>query len=221
MIIRFALASSLLLAGPAFAQQSPPPAPPPMAADTQLNLDLSTGGRVVVQLRPDVAPGHVARVRELAGRGFYDGLAFHRVIEGFMAQTGDPKGDGTGGSELPDLAAEFSGLPHARGAVAMARASDPNSANSQFYIMLMPRLSLDGKYTVIGRVVAGMEYVDRLNRGEPPPEPSRLVRASIGAAPAPEPPKVAGPDDGNVPAVASQPAPGAALPPLRGLGPTG
>jgi peptidylprolyl isomerase len=177
-----------LLAGPLAAQQmTAPPAAPALQPEDILNLDLSTGGRVTIQLRPDVAPKTVARVKELTRKGFYNGLIFHRVLDGFMAQTGDPKGDGTGGSDLPDIAAEFNGLPHARGAVAMARAGDVNSANSQFYIMFMPGLELDGKYTVFGRVVAGMNYVDAIQRGVPAPVPSRIVRASIGADNVPPP----------------------------------
>jgi cyclophilin family peptidyl-prolyl cis-trans isomerase len=171
-----------LLAGPVAAQiiTSPPP-PPPLEAENMLYLDLSTGGRVTVQLRPDVAPNHVARIKELTRKGFYNGLVFHRVIDGFMAQTGDPKGDGTGGSDLPDLNAEFNGLPHVRGALSMARAAEPNTANSQFFIMFSPRLTIDGKYSVFGRVVNGMNHVDAIVRGEPPAQPSRIVRASIGA----------------------------------------
>ena len=171
----------LFLAGPLPAQLVSPAATPALSAEDTLYLDLSTGGRVTIQLRPDVAPQTVARIKELVRKGFYNGLAFHRVIDGFMAQTGDPKGDGTGGSDLPDLAAEFNGLPHARGSLAMARTADPNSANSQFYIMFVARLSMDGKYTVFGRVVSGMEHVDAINRGEPPAVPSKIVRASIGS----------------------------------------
>lgn len=143
------------------------------------DLDLSNGGRVRIQLRPDVAPENVARIKMLTGRGFYNGLKFHRVIDGFMAQGGDPKGDGTGGSSEPDLKAEFSDLPHVRGAVSMARASEENSANSQFFIMFMPRLILDHKYTVIGRVIEGMQYVDAIEKGEPPANPTTIVRAVI------------------------------------------
>ena len=183
-----ALLLGFLLAGPAAAQWlAQPPPPPPLEAENTLLLDLSTGGRVTIQLRPDVAPLHVARIKELTRRGFYNGLVFHRVVDGFMAQTGDPKGDGSGGSDLPDLAAEFNSLPHARGALAMARTQDPNSANSQFYIMLVARLAMDGKYSVFGRVVAGMNHVDALNRGEPPLQPSRIVRASIAADNVPPP----------------------------------
>jgi peptidylprolyl isomerase len=154
---------------------------PALVPENTLNFDLSTGGRVSIQLRPDAAPQHVERIKTLVRQGFYNGLIFHRVIEGFMAQGGDPKGDGTGGSPLPDLKAEFNPLPHVRGAVSAARAEDENSANSQFFIMFAPRLSIDGKYTVFGRVVSGMEYVDLIERGEPPVNPARIVRASIGS----------------------------------------
>ena len=166
--------------------QAPVPIP---AVDPEnlLNLDLSTGGRVVIQLRPDVAPNHVERVKTLARRGFYNGLVFHRVIEGFMAQGGDPTGTGTGSSDLPDLAAEFNSLPHVRGTVSAARAADPNSANSQFFIMFAPRFSLDGKYSVFGRVISGMEHVDAIAPGEPPAEPTRIVQASVGADNVPPP----------------------------------
>jgi cyclophilin family peptidyl-prolyl cis-trans isomerase len=178
----FALVAGLFMANLAAAQALPqaslPPAPTP---ENILHLDLSSGGRVSIQLRPDVAPNHVERVKTLARQGFYDGIVFHRVIEGFMAQTGDPTGKGDGGSELPDLNAEFNGLPHLRGTVAAARTSDPNSANSQFYIMFAPRMSMDGKYTVFGRVIGGMNHVDAIQRGEPPQQPTRILRASIGS----------------------------------------
>ncbi|HEU0043485.1 peptidylprolyl isomerase [Sphingomonas sp.] len=144
-----------------------------------LVLDLSTGGRVRIWLRPDVAPKMVERVKTLARQRFYDGLAFHRVIDGFMAQGGDPKGDGTGGSPLPDLPAEFNYLPHVRGAVSAARAEAENSANSQFFIVFQPRFALDKKYTVFGRVIDGMQYVDAIERGEPPASPSRILRAYV------------------------------------------
>jgi cyclophilin family peptidyl-prolyl cis-trans isomerase len=177
----FAIVAGLFLANLA-AAQAVPPAPPPPAPTPEniLHLDLSSGGRVSIQLRPDVAPNHVERVKTLARRGFYDDIVFHRVIEGFMAQTGDPTGRGDGGSELPDLTAEFNGLPHLRGSVAAARTNDPNSANSQFYIMFAPRMIMDGKYTVFGRVIDGMQYVDAIQRGEPPVQPTRILRASIG-----------------------------------------
>jgi len=164
-----------LLATAASAQTTPA-----VSAADVLQLDLSNGGTVRVQLRPDKAPAAVERIKTLAGRGFYDGLTFHRVIDGFMAQGGDPAGDGTGGSELPDLKAEFNDLPHLRGTMSMARAGEPDSANSQFFIMLMPNLSLDGRYTAVGRVVDGMQYVDAIEKGEPPANPTRILRARVG-----------------------------------------
>jgi cyclophilin family peptidyl-prolyl cis-trans isomerase len=178
--------AAVFFSGFAVAQEPAAPAPSPtvtpeLTPENTWNLDLSTGGRVSIQLRPAFAPAHVERIKTLTRQGFYDGLIFHRVIEGFMAQGGDPTGTGQSGSELPDLAPEFNALPHVRGAVAAARAQDPNTANSQFYIMLAPRLSLDGEYTVFGRVVSGMQYVDSIERGEPPLNPSRIVRASIGS----------------------------------------
>jgi peptidylprolyl isomerase len=142
-------------------------------------LELSTGGRVRVQLRPDKAPNHVERIKTLTRQGFYNGLTFHRVIEGFMAQGGDPKGTGEGGSTLPDLKAEFNDLPHVRGVASMARADSLDSANSQFFIILLPTLRLDNRYTAFGRVLDGMQYVDALERGEPPANPGRIVRAWI------------------------------------------
>ena len=163
-------------------------------------------GPVVIELLPQVAPKHVERMKELARRGAYDNVAFHRVIEGFMAQGGDPLGTGAGQSDLPDLAAEFNNLPHLRGAVAMARAEDPNSGNSQFYIMFVPRLSMDREYTVFGRVVSGMEHVDKIERGVPAPVPTRIVRASIGSDNAPRP------TADEIAAAKSRPAPGATAP---------
>jgi peptidylprolyl isomerase len=149
--------------------------------DNVLYLDLSGGGRVTIRLMPQWAPDHVERIKTLARQGFYDGVIFHRVIDGFMAQTGDPTGTGQGGSQLPDLKAEFNSMPHLRGTVSMARTNDPNSANSQFFIMFYPRFSLDHKYTVFGRVISGMEYVDRIQRGEPPQNPTRVVHASLAS----------------------------------------
>ena len=148
--------------------------------ENTLYLDLPTG-RVTIAMRPDVAPNHVARVKELTRMGFYDGVVFHRVIEGFMAQTGDPTGTGTGSSDLPNLAAEFNALPHMRGTVSMARADDPNSANSQFFICFTRVAHLDGTYTAWGRVTGGMEHVDQIARGEPPAEPTRIVRMQVAA----------------------------------------
>lgn len=157
--------------------------------ENQLALDLSSGGRVVIQLRPDVAPNHVARIKELARAGFYNGVVFHRVIEGFMAQGGDPTGTGQGGSQMPDLKAEFNALPHVRGTMSMAREGNNNdSGNSQFFIMLQPNLRLDNNYTAFGRVISGMEFVDRIRKGEPPVAPSRIVQASIMADNKPVPP---------------------------------
>ncbi|MBD3732986.1 MAG: peptidylprolyl isomerase [Sphingopyxis sp.] len=164
-----------------------------------LDIDLSTGGRVVIQLYPNAAPNHVERVKQLARQGFYDGVKFHRVIDGFMAQTGDPTATGQGGSSLPDLKAEFNDVPHMRGTVSMARAESPDSANSQFFIMLQPRFSLDHRYTAFGRVVSGMQYVDAIQKGEPPAVMSRMVQVSVAADNKPMPPASA--------LVEAQPAP--------------
>ena len=163
--------------------------------DNILFLDLSNGQRVAIRLMPDWAPPHVERVKTLAREGFYDGVIFHRVIDGFMAQTGDPTGTGQGGSELPDLKAEFNPMPHVRGTVSMARAQSEDSANSQFFIVFYPRFSLDKKYTNFGRVIAGMDAVDAIVRGEPPSNPTRIVQASIAAdnRPAPSPAQMAAP----------------------------
>ena len=148
-----------------------------------LVLHLDTGGEgggdVVIRLRPDLAPGHVARIRELVEEGFYDGIVFHRVIPGFMAQGGDPTGTGRGGSNKADLKAEFSAEPHVRGAVSMARTNDPDSANSQFFICFGDATFLDRQYTVWGNVVEGMEHVDALPKGEPPRTPGKIVKASL------------------------------------------
>ena len=146
-----------------------------------LLLDLSNGKRVAIRLMSDWAPAHVERIKTLTRAGFYDGVIFHRVIEGFMAQTGDPTGTGRGGSELPDVKAEFNPMPHLRGTVSMARAASDDSANSQFFIVFYPRFSLDRKYTNFGRVIAGMDAVDEINRGEPPAQPTVVVQASIAA----------------------------------------
>jgi cyclophilin family peptidyl-prolyl cis-trans isomerase len=142
-------------------------------------LDLSNGQRVKARLMPEWAPNHVERIKTLTRRGFYDGIIFHRVIEGFMAQGGDPTGSGQGGSELPDLEAEFNPMPHVRGSLSMARAAEENSANSQFFIVFYPRFSLDKRYTNFGRVIDNMEAVDAIVRGEPPENPTRIVQASI------------------------------------------
>lgn len=152
-----------------------------------LVLDLSNGQRVQIRLMPQWAPEHVARVKTLAQQGFYNNVAFHRVIDGFMAQTGDPTGTGQGGSELPDLKAEFTPQPHLRGTVSMARAATEDSANSQFFIVFYPRFSLDKKYTVFGRVIDNMAAVDAIQRGEPPENPTRIVQASLASENKPVP----------------------------------
>jgi cyclophilin family peptidyl-prolyl cis-trans isomerase len=152
-----------------------------MAATPEDTLIIETSkGPVVVEMRPDLAPNHVARIKELARQGFYDGVPFHRVIEGFMAQTGDPTGTGMGGSGRK-LAAEFNAEPHTRGAVSMARAQSPDSADSQFFIVFDDATFLDNKYTVWGRVIEGMENVDEISRGEPPANPDKIVSARIAA----------------------------------------
>ncbi len=152
-------------------------------ADQTLTLTLDTGngegGDVVIKLRPDLAPGHVERITELAKEGFYDGVVFHRVIPGFMAQGGDPTGTGTSGSSKPNLKAEFSQEPHVRGVCSMARTSDPNSANSQFFICFDDARFLDNQYTVWGQVESGMEHIDALPKGEPPREPGKIVKATV------------------------------------------
>ena len=150
-----------------------------MADANTLTLSLSSGGDVVIKLRPDLAPGHVERIATLVGEGFYDGVPFHRVIPGFMAQGGDPTGTGMSGSKLPDLKAEFSAEPHVRGICSMARTSAPNSANSQFFICLDDARFLDKQYTVWGQVESGMEHVDALPKGEPPRDPGKIVKASV------------------------------------------
>ena len=146
-----------------------------------LLLDLSNGQRVPIRLMKEWAPNHVERIKTLTRQGFYDGVIFHRVIDGFMAQTGDPTGTGQGGSQLPDLEEEFNPMPHVRGTVAMARAQSENSANSQFYLMFYPRFALDKRYTVFGRIIGNMAAVDAIERGEPPENPTYIVQASIAA----------------------------------------
>jgi peptidylprolyl isomerase len=153
-----------------------------MAADPENTLILTLDtGTVTIELRPDLAPGHVERIKELAREGFYDGVVFHRVIPGFMAQGGDPSGTGMGGSKKPDLKAEFSREPHVRGVCSMARTNNPNSANSQFFICFDDATFLDGQYTVWGVVTDGMEAVDALPKGEPPREPGKIVTARVAA----------------------------------------
>ena len=147
--------------------------------ENTLYLDLKDG-RVTIKLRPDLAPGHVARIKELAREGFYDGLLFHRVIDGFMAQTGDPQGNGTGGSGKK-LKAEFTREPFKRGTVGMARAQSPDSGDSQFFIMFDDGAFLNGKYTVWGQVTSGMEHVDNITRGEPPSNPDTIVKMQVAA----------------------------------------
>jgi peptidylprolyl isomerase len=153
-----------------------------MADGDRPTLNLSSGGDVVIRLRDDLAPGHVERIKTLANQGFYDGVSFHRVIPGFMAQGGDPTGTGYHGSDLPNLKAEFSKEPHVRGVCSMARSQDPNSANSQFFIVFDDASFLDGQYTVWGEVESGMEHVDALPKGEPPSNPGKIVKATVGPA---------------------------------------
>jgi len=180
-----------LMAAPALAKEAAPAPVAPLSAavdmdpthdpDNVLLLDLSNGGRVAIRLMPKWAPTHVERIKTLAQQGFYNGIIFHRVIDGFMAQTGDPTGTGQGGSPLPDLKAEFNALPHVRGTVSMARTDNPDSANSQFFIVFYPRFALDRKYTNFGRVIAGMQYADAIARGEPPANPTRILQASLAS----------------------------------------
>ena len=153
-----------------------------MADADRLTFTLSSGGDVVIKLRPDVAPGHVERIAGLVEKGFYDGVTFHRVIPGFMAQGGDPTGTGMGGSDLPDLKAEFNSEPHVRGTCSMARTNNPDSANSQFFICFDDASFLDRQYTVWGQVESGMEHVDALPKGEPPREPGKIVKATVSRA---------------------------------------
>jgi peptidylprolyl isomerase len=150
------------------------------ASEDTLVLTLDTGP-VTIRLRPDLAPGHVARIKELVREGFYDGVVFHRVIPGFMAQGGDPTGTGRGGSDKPNLKAEFTSAPHVRGVCSMARTANPDSANSQFFICFADARFLDNQYTVWGEVTEGMDNVDALPKGEPPREPGKIVSAKIAA----------------------------------------
>ncbi len=196
----FAFAIGLsLVAFPALAKKAPPPAPAAAPVNALVDsdvthepgnvlyLDLSNGGRIAIRLMPQWAPGHVERIKTLVGEGFYNGIVFHRVIDGFMAQTGDPTGTGGGGSKLPDLKAEFNRVPHLRGNVSMARTDSPDTANSQFFIVFYPRLALDHKYTNFGRVIGGMDVVDAIERGEPPTNPTRIVQASLASEGKPRP----------------------------------
>jgi cyclophilin family peptidyl-prolyl cis-trans isomerase len=209
-LIAAALLGMSLLSAPLAAQQkdaAPAAAPAPMSAyvdpdpakdpENILVLDLSNGGRVMIRMMPAWAPGHVDRIKTLTRQGFYNGIMFHRVIDGFMAQTGDPTGTGTGGSTMPDLKAEFNYMPHVRGTVSMARTEQPDSANSQFFVVFYPRFALDHRYTNFGRVIAGMDVIDGIVRGEPPQNPTKIVQASIlsdgKAMPAPAPAPAAAP----------------------------
>ncbi|WP_374587912.1 peptidylprolyl isomerase [Novosphingobium sp.] len=195
LIASFALGLSLL-ASPALAKKedaqkdaaAAPAAPalnplvnPDVTVDPEniLVLDLSNGGRVLIRLMPQWAPNHVERIKTLAKQGFYNGIIFHRVIDGFMAQTGDPTGTGQGGSPLPDLKAEFNSMPHVRGTISMARTDQPDTANSQFFIVFYPRFALDHRYTNFGRVISGMDVVDEIVRGEPPVSPTKILQASM------------------------------------------
>jgi peptidylprolyl isomerase len=203
-----------LVAAPAFAKDKEPVTPTPAALPTLIDtdqshdpdnvllLDLSDGGRVAIRLMPQWAPHHIERIKTLTKEGFYNGVIFHRVIEGFMAQTGDPTGTGQGGSKLPDLEAEFNSMPHLRGTVSMARTNEPNSANSQFFIVFYPRFALDRKYTVFGRVIAGMNYVDAIQRGEPPENPTKVLQASLASENKPAPPAPVAPAAAPVPTAA-------------------
>jgi peptidylprolyl isomerase len=178
--IVFAVLGILLLSVPALAQAQQSASPVPIRdPENTLFMDLKYG-RVVIALRPDLAPHHVARIKQLVRQHFYDGSVFHRVIDGFMAQTGDPTGTGRGGSGQK-LKAEFSQEPYVRGTVGMARAQDPDSADSQFFIMFARTPSLDGQYTVWGRVISGMEFVDKIKRGEPPSDPDRIIKMQVAA----------------------------------------
>ena len=151
-------------------------------ADPENTILLETSqGSVTIELRPDLAPGHVERIKELAREGFYDGIVFHRVIPGFMAQVGCPKGTGTGGSDKPDLKAEFNDEPHVRGTCSMARTQAPHSANSQFFICFDDAAFLNGQYTVWGKVTEGMDVVDELAKGEPPRNPDKIVSMRVAA----------------------------------------
>ena len=218
-LLASAIACSVVFAPAAFAQDAAaaPAAAIPLAANPDVTqdlenillLDLSNGKRVAIRLVPQWAPSHVERIKTLARAGFYDGVIFHRVIDGFMAQTGDPTGTGRGGSDLPDVPAEFNGFPHVRGSVSMARAADKDSANSQFFIVFYPRFSLDRNYTNFGRVIRGMDAVDAIERGEPPTNPTYIVQASIAADGKPQklppPPAAPAPVEAIVPPSSAQP----------------
>ena len=178
MIRILAVVVALVCAAPAFAQVKLPAGLDP---NNTVLLDTKYG-RVIIKLRNDIAPNHAARIKQLAREGFYNNVPFHRVIAGFMAQTGDGQfGNGTGGSNYPDLKAEFSNVPFTRGVVGMARTSDPNSANSQFFIMFAPNAGLNGQYTVVGQVASGMDIIDKIKKGEPVPDPDKILKIQVAA----------------------------------------
>ncbi|MBN9597683.1 MAG: peptidylprolyl isomerase [Afipia sp.] len=177
MIRILAVLAAFVFATPAFSQALPAG----LDKANAIVID-TTKGRVIVKLRTDLAPKHAERIKQLARDGYYNNVPFHRVIEGFMAQTGDgQKFNGTGGSKYPNLPAEFSNVPFKRGIVGMARASDPNSANSQFFIMFADGSFLNGKYTVVGEVVSGMDVVDKIKRGEPVQDPDKMVKVQVAS----------------------------------------
>jgi peptidylprolyl isomerase len=178
MIRILAVIAALICVAPAAIAQ---PLPAGLDKQNALVID-TTQGRIVIKLRPDLAPKHAERLKRLAREGYYNNVPFHRVIDGFMAQTGDGQNfNGTGGSKYPNLPAEFSEVPYKRGIVGMARTSDPNSANSQFFIMFADGPSLNGKYTVVGEVVSGMDVVDKLKRGEPVADPDKMVKVQVAS----------------------------------------
>jgi peptidylprolyl isomerase len=180
-MIRVLVLVSALMGAIVAAHAAPPVLPAGLDPQNTLILD-TTEGRIIIKLRNDIAPRHAERLEQLAREGFYNNVPFHRVIDGFMAQTGDGQyGNGTGGSKYPSLKAEFSKVPYKRGIVGMARTSDPNSANSQFFIMFADGPSLNGQYTVVGEVAQGMDVVDKLHKGEPPSNPDKIVRAQVAA----------------------------------------
>jgi peptidylprolyl isomerase len=177
MIRMLAVLAALVCAAPAFAQSLPAS----LDKANAIVID-TTKGRIVIKLRPDIAPQHAERIKQLARDGYYNNVPFHRVIEGFMAQTGDGKNfNGTGGSKYPNVPAEFSNVPFKRGIVGMARSASNDSANSQFFIMFADGSSLNGKYTVIGEVVSGMDVVDKIKRGEPVPDPDKMVKVQVAS----------------------------------------
>lgn len=205
------------VAAPVDTKVDPDPSHDP---DNVVWLDLSNGGRVAFRMMPAWAPNHVERVKTLVKQGFYNGIVFHRVIEGFMAQTGDPTGTGQGGSSLPDLKAEFNRVPHMRGSVSMARTNAPDSANSQFFIVFYPRFALDNRYTNFGRVIVGMDVADAIERGEPPQNPTKILQASLASENKPQmmpppPPPPAPPPSLTAPAPAPVAAPAPAAAPAK------